>query len=52
MGQQKLNHLMILNAHKDCTDSLNLIDIAKDFIADSEHRLKANLNLNVSFCDY
>ena len=40
MGQERLNHLMVLNVHKDFTDSINTVDIAKQFIADSEHRLQ------------
>lgn len=40
MGQQRLNNLMVLHVHKDRTDSLNVIDVANDFVKDSEHRLK------------
>ena len=40
MGQERLNHLMILNVHKDHTDSIDIVDIAKQFISDSEHRLR------------
>ena len=38
MCQQRLNHLMILHIHKDHTDGLNLVDVANDFIAGSDHR--------------
>ena len=38
MSQQHLNHLMLLHVHKNHIDGLNLIDVANDFIADSEHR--------------
>ena len=38
-GQARLNHLMVLHVHKDRTDSLNLIDIANDFVSKSERRL-------------
>ena len=38
-GQAILNHLMVLRAYKDRTDSLNLIDIANDFVSKSERRL-------------
>ena len=38
MSQSRLNHLLLLHVHKDRTDSLSIIDIAKDFISDSEHR--------------
>ena len=40
MTQQRLNSLMILHVHKLQTDSLNLVEVANDFIGDSEHRLK------------
>ena len=39
MGQERLNHLMILHAHKSRTDKLNVIDIANDFVSKSERRL-------------
>ena len=39
MNQDRLNHLMILNVHKTLTDKLNLIDVANQFVEDSEHRL-------------
>ena len=31
--QEQLNHVMLLHTHKDRTDELNLLDIAKEFIA-------------------
>ena len=31
MKQERLNHLMLLHAHKELTDTLNLIDVANDF---------------------
>ena len=40
MSQQRLNNLMVLHVHKDISDQLNLEDVAKDFIGESEHRLK------------
>ena len=40
MTQQRLNHLMLLNVHKNITDCLNLTEVATEFIGDSEHRLK------------
>ena len=38
MYQQHLNHLMLMHIHKDQTDALNLVDVANDFIAGSNHR--------------
>jgi len=39
MAQQRLNNLMVLHVHRDRTDALNLIDIANDYVEDSEQRL-------------
>ena len=38
MGQQRLNNLMVLQVHRDRTDSLNLVDVANDFVKDSDQR--------------
>ena len=38
MNQDRLNHLLLLNVHKPFTDQLNLIQIANDFVKQSEHR--------------
>ena len=35
-----LNNLITLYVHKDCTDLLNEIDVANEFVGDSEHRLR------------
>ena len=40
MGQQRLNNLMLIHVHKERTDLLNIIDIANEFVSDSEHRLR------------
>jgi hypothetical protein len=40
MTQQRLNHLMLLHVHKEKTDSLQLVDVANTFVAESEHRLR------------
>lgn len=37
MSQERLNHLMLLYVHKDLTDSLNLTDIASEFVAQNDH---------------
>ena len=34
-----LNNIMILHVHKDRTDLLNEINVANEFVSDSEHRL-------------
>ena len=39
MTQQRLNNLMILHVHKECTDSLNPVKIANEFVGEAEHRL-------------
>lgn len=40
MGQERLNHLMVLHVHKDITDKLDLKSVANEFVGDTEHRLK------------
>ena len=39
MTQQRLNNLMILHVHKECTDSLNPVKITNEFVGEAEHRL-------------
>ena len=38
MGQQRLNHLMLLHVHKSETDSKDLILIANAFVSRNYHR--------------
>ena len=38
MGQERLNSLMLLNAHIDYTDQLDLVAIGNAFVQGSEHR--------------
>ena len=38
MTLERLNHLFLLNAHKQLTDSMDLIAVENDFVALSEHR--------------
>ena len=33
MTQEQLNHVILLYAHKDCTDNINLLEIAKEFVS-------------------
>ena len=35
-----MSGFIILHVHKDCTDLLNEIDVANEFVGDSEHRLR------------
>ena len=37
-GDSRLNHLMMLHAHKDRTDALTLVDVANDFVGKKEKR--------------
>ena len=37
MTQERLNHLLLLHAHKQLTDSIGMIAFANDFVALSEH---------------
>ena len=39
MKQQRLNDIVMLHVHKDCTEKLNLVEIANDFVGYSETRL-------------
>ena len=36
MTQQCLNHLLVVHVHKTSTDSLDLMTVAKEFVAGSE----------------
>ena len=36
MGQERLNHLMILHVHKELTQSLNLVQVMNDFVSGNE----------------
>ena len=40
MKQNRLNHAMLLHIHKEKTDALSMIDIANEFVGDSEHRYR------------
>ena len=41
MTQERLNHMMVLHVHPlDMTDSLNLQQVANDFVAGREGRLR------------
>ena len=39
MTQTRLNSIMVIHVHKNVTEKLNLVDIANEFVAGSEHRL-------------
>ena len=38
MSRERLNNLMILPVHHDYTDSINLKDVANDFVSKSDSR--------------
>ncbi|KAL5479540.1 hypothetical protein EMCRGX_G023069 [Ephydatia muelleri] len=38
MSQKRLNHLLILNVHKERTDTLDLKDTLNSFVEGSQHR--------------
>jgi len=40
MTEKRLNNCMILHIHKDLTDRMDLIHIAKEFVAVNEERRK------------
>ena len=39
MGQQRLNHLLLLHVHKHYTDKLDMVAVANRFVEFSSHRL-------------
>ena len=40
MTEKRYNNLMMLNIHKERTDEIDLIKIAKDFVQRNDRRLK------------
>jgi len=38
MTQQRLNSVLVLHAHQDYTDSIDLLNVARDFVALNENR--------------
>ena len=40
MAQQRLNNLLVLHVHKERIKALNEVDIGKEVVGDSEHRLR------------
>ena len=38
MGQERLNHLMTLHVHNDSIDTLDLVEVANQFVSDNEYR--------------
>ena len=39
MTQLRMNNLMVLHVHKERLDQLSLVEVAKDLVSLSEHRL-------------
>ena len=39
MGQARLNHLMLLNLHKEKAKSLSLVDVANEFASRNDRRM-------------
>ena len=39
MSQLKMNNLVVLHIHKQSLDQMNMVEVATDFVAASEHRL-------------
>ena len=40
MTQQRVNHCMMLHIHQDKTDTVNLQDIAGEFVQKNERRIE------------
>ena len=47
MSQKRLNHLLILNVHKERTDTLDLKDTLNSFVKGSQHRAGCFLCFNL-----
>ena len=43
MGQEWLNHLMTLNVHNDSIDSVDLVDVANQFVSGDEYRQRIHV---------
>ena len=39
MTQKRLNHLILLNSHKEILDEICIIDVAKEFVSRKETRI-------------
>ena len=39
MTKERLNHVMLLHTHKDRTDNINLLEIAKEFVSYNDRRI-------------
>ena len=46
MSKNRLNNSMVLHIHKEHLDTLSLIDIANDFVKDSDHRIECMCLVN------
>ena len=49
MSQDRLNHLMVMHIHKELADKFNLLDVANDFVAvdDSRVRVFGTFKINI-----
>ena len=47
MTQERLNHVMVLHTHKDHTDNINLLEIAKEFVSFNYRRINFSVILDV-----
>ena len=47
MKQEQLSHLLLLHVHKDHTESLPCIEVAKSFVGNPEHYLCIGKTVNV-----
>ena len=49
MTQEQLNHVMLLHMYKDCTDNINLLETAKEFVSFNDKRLNIWVDFWVVF---
>ena len=40
MSQARQNHVMLLHTHKDRTDNINLLEVAKEFVSFNDRQIK------------
>ena len=40
MGQERLNHLMLINIYKTEVEQLDLRQVANEFVASNDHRVR------------
>ena len=51
LGQERLNHLMTLNVHNDSIDSVDLVEVADQFVSGNEYRQRIYIRqILINYC--